>query len=235
MRMVGIEQNSPAWIVGRVGCVTASRTSDVCKKLKTKPDQESAAREDYRLEKLNECLTGRAEETPPTVPMIWGINNQPLAKTEYELRHGIFVEGGGFWMSDKLRKFRASPDYLVGKDGLLEIKCPFNGKKHLRTYMRREIPEEYLWQVVAQLAITGRQWCDYMSFDPRQDEDMQLVEIRVDRDQEYVRELVQAVHLEVEQFLTEVEQTLKFLGKKSKAPADQPEPIFPLSQKAVAV
>lgn len=235
MRMVGIEQNSPSWIVARIGCVTASRLDDVCKKLKTKPDQEAAAREDYRYEKLNECLTGRAEENPPTVPMIWGINNQPLARTEYELKNNIFVEPGGFWMSDKLRKFRASPDYLVGQDGLLEIKCPFNGKKHTKTYMKRDVPDEYLLQIVGQLAVTGRQWCDFVSFDPRQDDDMQLVQIRVYRDQEYVRDLVQAVHLEVEQFLLEIEQTLKYLGKKSKAPADQPEPIFPFAEKAVAV
>lgn len=235
MRMAGIEQNSPAWIVARVGCVTASRTSDVCKKLKTKPDKESAAREEYRMEKLIECLMGRAQDHPVNEAMVWGSNTQALGKTEYELREGVFVEAGGFWMSDTIHKFRASPDYLVGDTGLLEIKCPFYPKNHLKTYMKREIPEEYLWQIVAQLFVTGREWCDFVSFDPRQPEEkLQMVKIRVDRNQDYVRDLVQAVPLEVEQFLEEIRQTLKFLGAKSKAPADQLE-MGPFRQKAVAV
>lgn len=234
-RMAGIEQNSPQWIVARVGCVTASRVWDVTKKLKTKPD-EAAVRRAYRMEKLIECLKGRAENHPTTEAMIWGINHQPQAKTEYELRNDVFVESGGLWMRDGIHKFRASPDYLVGDKGLLEIKCPFNSDNHLETYMSREVPERALWQIVGQLRITGRQWCDFVSFDPTlPEEKMQYVQIRVDRDQELVRDYVQAVDCEVEQFLLEIEQTLKFLGAKSRAPADQAEPIFPLSQKAVAV
>lgn len=214
-RMVGVEQDSPLWVISRVGCVTASRVDDVCKKLK-KADREAAAREAYRMEKIIETLTGRAANHPVNEAMYWGRDRQAMNKTEYELRHEVFCDPGGFWMHDKIAKFRGSPDYLIGKDGLLECKCPFYSENHLETLMKREVPERYLWQIQSQLALTRREWCDFASFDPRLPENLQLVVIRVPRDEA----LIAAIEVEVVQFIEEVEQAVKFMGAESKAPAD---------------
>lgn len=218
-RLLGIEQDSPEWIISRIGCVTASGLSNVVAKPKI-GDRELKVRYHYRMEKVIERLMGRAANHKVNDAMLWGKSTQPRCKTKYELDNDLFVEAGGFWMHDMIPMFRASPDYLVGEDGLLECKCPFNQENHLEIFMKREIPDEWLWQVVAQLSVTNRAWCDFCSYDPRLPEDVQLAQIRVSRDEK----LIGAMEAEVEQFLSEIEQTVKLLGQKSKAPAEEEDP-----------
>ena len=78
----------------------------------------------------------------------------------------VEVEDGGFFIHDEISRLGASPDGLVGTDGLIEIKCPTSAV-HIDTLITKQIPVEYEWQMLCEMACTGRQWCDYVSYDPR--------------------------------------------------------------------
>ena len=103
----------------------------------------------------------------------------------------------------------ASPDGLVGDDGLIEIKCPTTAT-HIETLLNGEVNERYRLQMLWQMACTGRKWCDFVSFDPRLPEDMQLFIKRF----HYDREEVKRIEDEVEIFLNEVSATVEALEKK---------------------
>lgn len=103
----------------------------------------------------------------------------------------------------------ASPDGLVGDDGLLEIKCP-NSATHLETLMSETIPAKYVTQMMWQMACTRRAWCDFCSFDPRMPDNMRLFITRLDRDDQVIAEL----EAEVVKFLQEVSETVETLSRK---------------------
>lgn len=207
-QLIGIEQESPEWVIARVGCATASRMADVM--AKRRDMKEAAPRYNYRMELVIENLTGRAADHYVSPAMEWGIETQKEARGAYEIHMGVDTEPGGLWLHDRIYKFAASPDYLVGADGLVECKCPLSFT-HLEYLVRKEIPEEYQWQMLAQMACTGRQWCDFVSFDPRLPEDLQLFVRRFDRT-EQAQALIAGMELEVVQFLIEVEELVKKLG-----------------------
>lgn len=197
MRVEGLEQNTPEWIVHRVGMVTASRASDVMSFLKK--GGESAERRRYRQQLIIETLTGRAFEHFVTPAMEDGLMNEPLAVAAYEMATDVEAEDGGFWMHDKISRFGASPDRLIGYDGLLECKCP-TPIVHWEIRKSRQIPPEYQWQMLAQMACTGREWCDFVSFYPHLPEQYQLFIKRFPRDNERIAELEAGI----ERFLLEV-------------------------------
>jgi len=211
MLLKGIEQHSDQWIIARRGCVTTSRDADVVAKV-SDPKKEASARRNYRLEKLEEIFTERATNHFVTDDMRWGMEMEGLARTEYELRTGRTTVPGGFWQHDRIHKFRSSPDFLVGKDGMIEIKCP-RTSTHLEYLAKREIPERYQWQILGELACTGRKWCDFVSYDPRiKDEELQFLSIRFERDDKLIRGL----ELEVEYFLDEITQIVELLRNGHK-------------------
>ena len=100
----------------------------------------------------------------------------------------------------------ASPDGLVNKDGLLEIKCP-NSATHLETLISGKVPRQYIAQVQGQLLITERNWADFVSYDPRMPENAKIKIIRVERDEAYIRELI----YELEEFVKEVDEQVQFI------------------------
>lgn len=204
-----IEQKSADWYAMRCGCVTSSRLNDVVAKLKRK-DGEAAARANYRKELAIERLTGNTYDHYVSPYMEWGTENEPLARTEYELLTGNTVTSIGGALHDSIKYFWASTDSLVNDDGILEIKCP-TSINHLDVWVSGEIPEEYHWQMLGGMACTGRQWCDFVSFDPRMPEELRLFVKRFPRNDALVR----AAELEVGQFLKEVDEMvtkLKELG-----------------------
>lgn len=106
----------------------------------------------------------------------------------------------------------ASPDGLVGEDGLIEIKCPTTAT-HIETLLNGEIKDQYKLQMLWQMACTGRKWCDFVSFDPRLPEDMQLFIERVHRDDRVIK----TVERDVQEFLEEVEKTVNALQNKFRS------------------
>lgn len=200
----GIEQQTPEWLQMRVGMVTASRVADALDFLKK--GGESAKRRNYRTEIISECLTGRAAEHYVTPAMEWGIENEPVACAAYEMRLDAETDPGGFHIHDQITRFGASPDRLIGEDGLLEIKCPTTAI-HIEYIVAGVTPEEYQPQMLAEMACTGRQWCDFVSFDPRLPKKLQLFVRRFPRDNSRIA----AMEEEVLKFLEEVIATIKLL------------------------
>ena len=195
-----MEQRTEEWYASRLGKVTASRVADVIAKTRT---GYSASRQNYLTDIVIERLTGKPTESFTNDAMLWGIETEPFARMAYEVETGNFVTEVGLIDHYSIANFGASPDGLIGDLGLLEIKCP-NSKTHLETIMSNTAPTKYIPQMMAQMACTNRAWVDFVSFDPRMPEDLQLFIKRVPRDDSYIASLEQEVSL----FLNEVENTL---------------------------
>lgn len=198
-----MEQRSPEWYAARLGKVTASRISDVTAKTRS---GYGASRANYMAELIVERLTGAPTESYQNAAMIWGTNTEPLARASYEVREGALVEEVGFVPHPSIADAGCSPDGLVGAEGLIEVKCP-NTATHIEYLLDDAAPTKYLPQMQWQMACTGRQWVDFISFDPRMPEDMQYAVRRVNRDDKYIAELEQ----EVVKFLGELDTKIASL------------------------
>lgn len=200
--LIVVDQGTEEWHEARLGRATASRFKDVMTKIKY---GEAATRKNYKYELVAERLTGRHEETYSSSAMDWGTENEPVARLRYELTTGNDAEECGFFAHPDIEA-GASPDGLIGEDGLLEIKCP-NTATHIETLRKREVPKQYYWQIQGQLWMTNRKWCDFVSFDPRLPENAQFFVKRVERNDEDIKEL----ESEVRAFLDEVELEVNFV------------------------
>jgi putative phage-type endonuclease len=200
-----MDQRTDEWFESRLGKATASRIADIIAKTKTGP---SASRENYAVQLVLERITQTKGESYSNAAMQWGTETEPLARQAYELKRGLFVNEVGFIDHPTISNSGASPDGLVGTDGLVEIKCP-NSATHMETLVTRKIPQKYIPQMTWQMACTGRSWCDFVSFDPRFPEHLQIFIERIEYDPTYVRML----ELEVTQFLDEVEKKVEILRK----------------------
>lgn len=170
---MNILQRSDDWYAERCGKVTASRVKD----LNAKPSKGKALNA-LGLTILAERLTGVQKETPTNFYMQWGIDNEPHAIAAYENETGFFVNGTGLIDHPFIEMFGASPDGLVGENGQIEVKCP-DTTTHLNTLLTKEVPEEHIPQITSQLACTRREWCDFVSYDPRLEPELQIIIIRV--------------------------------------------------------
>ena len=197
-----MEQRTPEWFAKRLGKVTASRIADLMAKTKTGP---GASRANYLAQLVTERLTGTPTESYKSPAMDWGIEQEAAARDAYSARTGVLVDEVDF-VDHPTMQAGASPDGLVGEDGLIEIKCP-NTSTMLEYLEDRTIPQKYRLQMQWQLAVTGRDWCDFVAFDPRLPEHLQLLVIREPRNTDLVVEITH----EVNRFLAEVERKVAFL------------------------
>ena len=200
-----IEQGTDAWKAQRLGKVTASRVADVVAKTKS---GWGASRANYMAQLVAERLTGVPGDSYTNAAMQWGIDHEPDARAAYEFHRDAEVVECGFIEHPNLNMTGASPDGLVGDDGLVEIKCP-SCATHIETLKGRAVPSKYIMQIQWQLACTGRQWCDFVSFDPRMPEHMRLFVRRVPRDERLIIELSG----EIIAFLVEVNDTVDELNR----------------------
>lgn len=192
----GVEQQTAEWLQMRIGCVTGSRVADVMNKLKG--GGESQKRKDYKAQLICEILTGKATEHFVTQAMEWGIDNEPFAREAYGIEVAE-VEKVGFALHPTIERFGASPDGLVGSDGLVEFKCPQTAT-HIEYVIAGIVPSQYEWQMLAEMVCAERQWCDFVSFDPRLPKGLQLFVRRFQRDDARIAEMEK----EVWKFLDEV-------------------------------
>jgi putative phage-type endonuclease len=204
-----MEQGSDAWKLIRLGKLTASRISDVIAKTKS---GYSASRENYAAQLVAERLTGCVQESFTNDAMRWGTENEPLARSAYECLRGEMVEQVGFVDHTSIPMSGASPDGLIGEEGLIEIKCP-NTATHISYLLGQEVPEKYKPQMAWQMICTGRKWCDFVSFDPRLPGDLQLFVVRYIPDTEYL----EMIESEVVKFLDYVSSTVSSLNALRKA------------------
>jgi len=190
-----MEQRTDDWFAARIGKVTASRVADVVAKTKS---GYSASRDNYMAQLVCERLTGKPAESFSNAAMQWGIDTEKLARAAYEAHMDVLVDEVGFIEHPAIVNSGASPDGLVGIDGLIEIKCP-NTATHIDTLLSQTVPKKYADQIFWQMACTGRDWCDFVSYDPRLPSDLQLFIKRIPRDDKYI----QLLEAEVIEFLTE--------------------------------
>ena len=192
-----MEQGTEEWFTIRIGKVTASRVADVIAKTKT---GYSATRDNYMAQLVCERLTGQKGESFTNAAMQHGTDTEPLARAAYEALQDVLVDEVGFVPHPSIIMAGASPDGLVGDDGLLEIKCP-NTDTHIETLLSQSVPGKYNTQMQFQMACTGRQWCDFVSFDNRLPNELQLFVKRVPRDNEFIKQMED----EVVKFLNELD------------------------------
>lgn len=200
-----IIQGSPEWFAARLGKVTASRVSDVIAKTKT---GYSASRTNYAAQLVAERLTGTVAESFTNAAMQWGTEKEPEARAAYEFKTDAEVAQIGFANHPKIAMTGASPDGLIGDDGMVEIKAP-NTATHIETLLGQAVPGKYVTQMQWQMACCGRKWCDFVSYDPRLPESMRIFIARVDRDDAMITRL----ESEVLTFLAEVDQTVAELTR----------------------
>jgi len=187
-----LQQGSPEWLRARLGHCTASRVKDALSVLKNGAPAQAA--EDYMLELVCERLTGTFTETFVSAAMQWGTEHEPEARELYSFSVSDVVQQVGILHHPTIDWFAASPDGLVGDEGLVEIKCP-TSKKHIRWFIDGVVPEEHKLQMLAQMSCSGRNWCDFVSFDPRMPDHLRMFVVKyvpVDDDILQMEEKVQA-------------------------------------------
>lgn len=183
MKVIDYEQRSEGWYAARLGVPTASSFA----KLITSTGKRATSADAYINELIAERLTGQSKVIPTTYAMQHGIDHEPAARYFYEFMTERKVKEVGLCLHDEMAA-GASPDGLIGEDGLLEIKCPQAAimVKYLRD---QKLPTDYKAQVQGQMWITGRSWCDFVAYHP----DMKSMIVRVDRDEKYIESLAEIV------------------------------------------
>lgn len=178
-----MKQGTEEWKLARCGLMTASRISDIMAKTKS---GHAASRKNYLAELLVERLTGEPTDGFTSTAMQWGTDHEAEARAVYEFETGSLVEEVGFLVHPNLPYAGASPDGLVGDNGMAEFKCP-NTATHIETLLSRAVPKNHFTQMQWQMECSKRKWCDYVSYDPRmKDADLVLFIQRVDFDADFI-------------------------------------------------
>ena len=200
-------QGTPEWRLERAGNATASCFDKVTAKIKV---GEATTRIKYRLQLATERLTGNPVDGYQNAVMLRGIETQPEATMAYEALRGVLVEEVGFVSHPSIQGCGASPDGLVGDEGMVEIKCP-ESTTHLTSMEAGGLPSEHVAQVQGQMAVCGRKWVDFVSYDPRFPSGLQLFVVRVPRDDAYIAELEKEIRV----FLAGVDAMVERLLKRT--------------------
>lgn len=191
MKIIKCTQLDSTWMQAHVGCVTGSWMESVLDF--TKKGDPGAKRKTYFRMKLAELVTGMLmQDSYVSKDMEIGIEREPLARAAYESEEGQLVEQIGFALHDSIPRFGGSVDGLIGDDGILEIKSPRAGT-HLQSVLDSQIPEQYLSQIDTYLAVTGRAWCDFVSYCPEVPKPLRLMVIRRERKADAIAEIERAV------------------------------------------
>lgn len=236
-------QQSPEWHEMRKGLATGSMIADATTKTATQPHvmkncekgkhgmcsskfcscschgedaatgtNYTADRDNYLWDLIATRMTGQMPDRYVSRAMKFGVENEPLAIAAYEHRMGCMTEPVGFAFHPRIKWFGASPDGLIGDDGCIEVKCPTSAI-HLRYIVDGVVPADYIPQMKAVMACAERQWCDFVSYDPRQKPEFRLFIRRLERDEPMIQEMEQ----EVEFFLAEVEHMQEVIERKKVA------------------
>jgi putative phage-type endonuclease len=192
-------QGTDEWFAAKLGKVSGSRINDAVSFLVK--GGESEKQKTYKMELIAERLTGKRVEFYQNAAMKWGTDNEENARYEYEIITGNFVDQVGFIEHPFLEWAGASPDGLV-EDGLVEFKCP-NTTTHIKYMLDGVVPDAYKNQMLWQMICCERKtWCDFVSYDPRMPEGLEIFKIRYEPTMEAMDELEESVN----KFLTNVSE-----------------------------
>tara|TARA_R110000868_G_C10948000_1_gene767581 strand:- start:3176 stop:3790 length:615 start_codon:yes stop_codon:yes gene_type:complete len=195
MKIINCEQGTDEWLIARLGKATASCFSKIITSTGTQSQQFQA----YAHLLASEVLTGKPEETFKSYAMELGNENEFFARNLYQEQTLSVVQEVGFI---DCGEYGCSPDGLVGDKGLIEIKCPL-AATHTKYLFKNQLPSEYFHQVQGALYCTGREWCDFVSYNPNFNDDLQLLIVRVERDEKFITALSEGIER-----ITEVKQSI---------------------------
>lgn len=212
MRTITCEQGSTDWLLQRRGRITGSRIKDVLK------IGGPAKRDDYKRQLVAERTTGEISSRYVTTEMQFGTENEPFARAEYEIESGNRVDEVGFILHPQYDFTGSSPDGLVGSEGAVEFKVP-RSENHIKWIDAGILPPEHEPQCAWALACTGREWIDFISFDPRQKRWPRLFTVRMFRDEERI----QQIEAEVVRFHEEIESMIAKHSVKTEPVEQAPE------------
>lgn len=204
---IDLVQGSREWKLARAGRVTASRIGDATARLKN--GNWGASRANYMSELIIERLTGEPVVQYVNAAMDWGKLQEPAARNLYALLTDSEVKEVGFVPHPRIDMAGCSPDGLVGRDGLVQIKCPATST-HIETLLGAKIELVYEKQMLFEMACSERDWVDFVSYDPRLPPELQIFIKRFERDDKKIAEL----ELHVEWFLKELDEKVADLRKR---------------------
>lgn len=197
MQILNLEQGSQEWFDARLGIPTASRFKDIITPAK---GDKSKSYKTYMYELIAERLTKNKADFFKSEWMERGNELEPLARSSYSFLHDIEVKEVGIMMNDA-GTIGASPDGLIDDNGGLEIKCP-KPATVVRYMLGNVLPLEYKPQVMGNLWISGREWWDFLAFHP----DMSFFELRVYRDENYIKSMETHINDFVDELLNSYEK-----------------------------
>jgi putative phage-type endonuclease len=200
-----MQQGTNEWRLARCGSLGASQLSDALAKTKS---GWGASRENLKSRMVIERLTGLPVDGYESPAMIWGRDKEEEARIAYSFMTGHDVTEVGLYKHPTIVGTHASPDGLVGDDGCIEIKCP-NSATHIEVLKTNQIAHKYILQMQWQMACADRQWCDFVSFDPRMPDYLMLYIARVQRD----NDMLATLESEVAEFLAEVDKDVEALSE----------------------
>ena len=200
-----MQQGTNEWRLARCGSLGASQLSDALAKTKS---GWGASRENLKSRMVIERLTGLPVDGYESPAMIWGREKEEEARIAYSFMTGHDVTEVGLYKHPTIIGTHASPDGLVGDDGCIEIKCP-NSATHIEVLKTNQIAHKYILQMQWQMACADRQWCDFVSFDPRMPDHLMLYIARVHRD----NDMLATLESEVAEFLAEVDKDVEALSE----------------------
>lgn len=183
-------QRTEDWYEARLGRATASQFGNIL----TGTGKASTQVKKYMHTLIAEILTGESPEFTNSA-LDWGNEYETEALIAYEEMTLTEVESTGFveykGKNEFLKKYvGGSPDGLVKEDGIVEVKCPYNSTVHIETMLSKKVPTKYIPQVQGNLWLTGRKWCDFISYDPRvKKSEQRVVVVRMGFDPDYHKEL----------------------------------------------
>ena len=204
--MAELVQGTDAWFEARCGKVTASRLMDVTAQTKS---GWGAGRKNYMAQLIAERLTGQVADSFSNMAMQWGTDTEPKARSTYEFINNVEIKLYGFVDHPTIKMSGASPDGGCPDNGGIEIKCP-NTATHIEYLEAGAVPKKYIKQMDWQMACTGWDWIDFVSFDPRLPADYQILVVKHQRNDEAIKEL----ELMVQEFLKELDEKLTNLTKR---------------------
>lgn len=206
METTELVQGTDEWRRARAGSLGASVVHEAVARTKT---GWGASRANRMATLVIERLTGEPIDTFQTSAMLHGIETEPEARVAYEFYRNATVTEIGLVRHPSIAGTHASPDGLVGENGLLEIKCP-QPAQHLNTLMGEAIPDKYVVQMQWQMRCCEREWTDFVSYNPAFPDPMRLFVQRVFRDDKRIGELEEMVV----PFLDEVSEKVAALRKR---------------------
>lgn len=199
--------NETEWQKDRLGKFTSSRIGALMTSGRGKDKFWGDTAVNYIYEKVAELMTGVPHYTPETRAMEWGNDHESEAIQKYN----EIVDVPATEMGKTFIKFSdmcgGSPDGYVGEDGIIEVKCPYNSAKHIKTYITGEVDKNYMYQCQGNMLFSGRKWCDFVSYDPRMPEELRLKVIKIERDEEVCNAILERIEKATEKLLEIQEKT----------------------------